>query len=127
MKAAERSGEIVSAIRTTVLPEHRKELCLTISSLLGLIRSEDGCRTYRFYGEDGDQNSFILIGEWETQDAWDRHLTSDSFAVLVGSLRLLSNRSDVEFTLLSHVAVIETLTKTKIDPLADRKFPIRIN
>jgi quinol monooxygenase YgiN len=116
MKAAERSGEIVSAIRTTVLPEHRKELCLTISSLLGLIRSEDGCRTYRFYGEDGDQNSFILIGEWETQDAWDRHLNSDNFTVLVGSLRLLSNQADVDFKLLSHVAALATLTKAKSDP-----------
>ena len=111
MKAFARSGEIVSAIRTTVPPEHRKELCLTIGSLLGLIRSEDGCRTYRFYGEDGDQNSFILIGEWETKKAWERHLNSDNFAVLVGSLRLLTNQPEVEFKLLSQVAATESEPK----------------
>jgi quinol monooxygenase YgiN len=56
-----------------------------------------------------------LIGEWETQDAWDRHLNSDNFTVLVGSLRLLSNQADVEFKLLSHVAALATLTKAKSD------------
>jgi quinol monooxygenase YgiN len=111
MKKFERGVEIISAIRTTVPPEHRKELCLTIGSLLGRIRSEDGCRTYRFYGEDGDQNSFILIGEWETRKAWDRHLNSDNFTVLVGSLRLLGNQPEVEVKLLSQLA---TESETKV-------------
>lgn len=111
MKKFDRSVEIVSAIRTTVRPEHRKELCLTIGSLLGLIRSEDGCRTYRFYGEDGDQNSFILIGEWETRKAWEGHLNSDNFAVLVGSLRLLGNQPEFEFKLLSQVSATDGETK----------------
>jgi len=94
--------EVVSTARVTVPPEKRKELCLTINSLIDRIRNEKGCRTFRFYGEVGDQNSFSLISEWETLDAWDRHLTSNNFAVLVGSLRLLGNRSEVNFQVLSH-------------------------
>jgi len=122
----ERRCEIVSAIRATVRPEKRTELCLTISSLLDRIRQEKGCRAYRFYREDGDQYSFILIGEWETRDAWDRHLNSDNFSVLLGSLRLLSNRSDVDFKLLSHVTAIEAVTKARYEPSADTEFPIGI-
>jgi quinol monooxygenase YgiN len=119
MNPIEKNPEIISAVRTTVLPEHRKELCLTISSLLDLIRSEDGCRTYRFYGEDGDQNSFILIGEWETREAWNHHLSSDNFAVLVASLRILGDRSNVDFDLLSHVAAVEKVTKARFHSWAD--------
>jgi quinol monooxygenase YgiN len=125
MKAIDGSCEIVSAIRTTVRPENRTELCLTIASLLEPIRHEKGCRAYRFYREDGDQYSFILIGEWETRDAWDRHLNSDSFSILLGSLTLLSNRSDVEFKLLSHVSAIEAVTKARCEPSVDADFPIR--
>ena len=126
MAAIDRSGEIVSTARVTVRPENRKELCLTISSLLGRIRAEQGCRTYGFYGEAGDQNSFILIGEWETRDAWDRHLNSDNFAVLIGSLRLLSTRSEVDFKLLSHVPGIEALTRARCEPLSEAQASIRI-
>ena len=126
MAAIDRSREIVSTARVTVRPENRKELCLTISSLLGRIRGEQGCRTYRFYGEAGDQNSFILIGEWETRDAWDQHLNSDNFAVLLGSLRLLSTRSEVDFKLLSHVAGIEALTRARCEPLSEAQASILI-
>ena len=119
MKPIEKKPEIVSAVRTTVLPEHRKELCLTISSLLDLIRSEEGCRTCRFYAEDGDQNSFILIGEWETRDAWRHHMTSDNFAVLVASLKILCNRPDVDFELLSHVPAVEKVTRVRFGSWPD--------
>jgi quinol monooxygenase YgiN len=126
MKMIERSGEIVSTIRARVRPENRTELNLTISSLLEPIRHESGCQAYRFYREDGDQYSFILIGEWETRDAWDHHLNSDNFSVLLGSLRLLSNRSDVDFKVLSHVTAVEAVTKARCEPVADTEFPIRI-
>lgn len=115
----ERSNEIISAARITICPEKRKELCLTIASLLNLIRQEEGCWSYRFYGETDDQNAFVLIGEWETRDAWDHHLKSDNFAVLVGSLKLLGERADVDFKLLSHVVGIEAVTRARCDPFRE--------
>jgi quinol monooxygenase YgiN len=112
----ETSNEIVSTSRVTVRPENRKELCLTISSLLNLIRQEEGCWSYRFYRESEDKNTFVLIGEWKTRDAWNNHLLSDNFAILIGSLRLLGNRADVDFKLLSHVPGIEAVTRARCDP-----------
>jgi quinol monooxygenase YgiN len=106
-----RSGEIVSAARIRVRPENRRELCLTISALLDPIRHEKGCRTYSFYGEVEDQNSLILIGEWDTLTAWENHLKSEHFTVLIGSVKLLSNRSNLDFSLLSHVGEIQGLDR----------------
>lgn len=120
-------GEIVSAARFTVTPEHRRELLLTISPLLELIRGKAGCRSYRFYAEDGDQDTFLLVGEWETREAWDHHLKSDHFAVLLGSLRLLSSQPAIDFKLLSHVTVIEAITRARCEPIEDNKVPIFVN
>ena len=120
----ERSNEIISTARITICPENRKELCLTIASLLNLIRQEEGCCSYRFYGEADDKNAFVLIGEWETRDAWDHHLKSDNFAVLVGSLRLLGERADVDFKLLSHAAGIEAVTRARCDPFRENPATI---
>jgi len=107
MKTVEQKEEFVSATRIMVRPENRRELCLTISALVERIRREKGCRAYVFYGEVENQNSLILIGEWETMDAWENHLNSDNFAVLFGSLKLLSNRSNLDFSVLSHVTETE--------------------
>ena len=109
MKTMEKSREVISTARVTVRPENRRELCLTISALLDPIRREKGCRAYSFYGEVADQNSLILIGEWDTVAAWENHVKSNHFAVLIGSLTLLSNHSNLDFNLLSRVAEIEPL------------------
>jgi len=110
------SVEIISAARTTVRFENRKELYLTISALLDLIRREEGCLSYRSYAEIGDQNALMLIGEWESRDAWVRHLKSDNFGVLLGSLKLLSDQSKVDFKALSHVTGIEAATRVRCEP-----------
>ncbi len=115
MKADEHKSEIFSAARITVSPENRKELCLTIASLIDLIRSEEGCLSYRFYGETEDQNSFLIIGEWETQAAWGSHLNSDHFAILHGSLELLSDQPNVDFKLMTRVDGIEALTRARCE------------
>ncbi len=120
------NGEIVSAARITVRPENRKELYLTISALLDLIRREQGCRAYRFYGEIGDQNAFILIGEWETGDAWREHLKSDNFGVLIGSLKLLNDQSDVDFKLTAHISGMEAVTRARCKHSVEMESPIQM-
>ena len=116
MKRIETSRPIMSAARITVRPEHRRELCLTISALLDRIRHEKGCRTYNFYGEVEDQNSLILIGEWDTLTAWENHLKSDAFAVLIGSVKLLGTGSNLDFSVLSPVLRNEALSLGHREP-----------
>ena len=119
MRIIEGNGEIISTARITVPSEHRRELCLTISDLLKMIRQAEGCRSYRFYEEEGDQCSFLLIGEWETREAWDQHLNSDNFAVLLGSLKLLCDLPYVDFKLLAHVKGIEAITRARCEPFKE--------
>lgn len=114
MKQTTGGEVIINLTRITVRPESRKELCQTISSLLGTVKSETGCLTYRFYEETGDENTFVLIGEWETTDAWREHLHSENFAVLLGSIRLLCNRSQFDFKLLSPAADAEAVAKARL-------------
>ena len=91
---------VITTASITVRPENRKELCLTVASLLNPIRQEPGCTAYKFYGEAGDENSFLLIGEWQTRDALNQHLESNNFAVLMGSILLLAKVSTVDFKLM---------------------------
>ena len=108
------TGTIIHLTRLTARPESRKELCQTISSLLDSFKSETGCVTYHFYEEAGNDNTFVLIGEWETSDAWRDHLNSDNFAILRGSINILCNRSHSDFQLLSPLAGVEAMTRARI-------------
>ena len=114
MKAKEVTAAIVSTTRISVQPGKRKELFLTITSLLDKIRSEEGCRMYKFYGETGDEDSCMLMGEWETRSAFIQHLSSEHFAILLGSLGMLSNRANFDFKVLSQVGGIEKIHQAGI-------------
>ena len=95
---------IVNTTRITVNPEKRIELAQTIRRLLGTIRGVRGCRTFRFYLDAVDENSSLLISEWETESDLDRYLRSNDFAILRGAIRVLSVRSvDSKALVTSHV------------------------
>ena len=96
---------IVNTTRITVRPENRTELLQTIWPLLAPIRREKGCRAYRFYVDAVDENSSVLIGEWETKEDWSNHLRSHDFAVLLGAITVLSSPASLDFKLLSSIAV----------------------
>jgi len=97
------ANKITSVLSISAVPVKRKELVMTITALLEPIRREPGCRDYRFFGVTSEKDSFLLIGEWETLSDWDRHMQSEHFAVLQGSMELLSNEKGLDFKLLSPV------------------------
>lgn len=105
-------SEVISVIKIIARPEKRRELFLTISSLLNSIRDEKGCHGYRFYGEADEQDSFLLVGEWDTGTDLHRHLKSEQFTILLGSLGLLTKEESLDFKLLSEVAGLEVFIET---------------
>lgn len=109
METIGRDNVIVNTARIIVDPEHRKELFQTFQTLLGPLRREKGCLAYRFYQEAENENSTVLIGEWETEEDWDNHLRSDDFAVLLGAITVLSSTSNIDFKILSYKAGLETV------------------
>ena len=94
---------LVNTTRITVRPENRNELFQTIWPLLEPIRGEKGCLAYRFYVDAADENSSVLIGEWESQEDWTNHLRSRDFAILLGAITVLSSPASIDFKLLSSV------------------------
>lgn len=105
---------IVNTTRITVRPENRTELFQTIWPLLEPIRNEKGCLTYNFYIDAADENSSVLIGEWETSEDWHNHLRSPDFAVLLGAITVLTSPSSIEFKLLTSFEESEVLNRTRL-------------
>jgi quinol monooxygenase YgiN len=86
-------GVIVNATRITVNPENRTELFQTISRLLEPVKSVQGCRTVRFYLDAVDENSSLLMSEWDTELDLNNYLHSNNFAILQGAITVLSIES----------------------------------
>lgn len=104
---------IVTTTRITVSSGNRRELFLTILTLLTPVKSEKGCLSSHFYLDSADSNSAMLVEEWEAEEDWENHLQSKDCAVLLGAVRVLCGPASVDFKLLSYVAGIEAITAAR--------------
>jgi quinol monooxygenase YgiN len=95
---------IVNMTRITVTSDKRMELVQTIRRLLGSTRTVKGCGTFCFYLDAADENSSLLMSEWETESDLESYLRSNDFAILSGAIKVLSVRSiDSKAHVTSHV------------------------
>lgn len=85
---------IVCTTRITVMPEKRKEFFQTINQMLGPIRATSGCLSFNVYVDSTDENSSLLISEWDMEDALNAHLRSNDFAILQGAMAVLGTRTE---------------------------------
>ncbi len=83
---------IVNTARITVRPEKRIEFFQTITVLADRIRSAKGCRGFQVYVDTMDENSSLLVGEWESEIDLENSLLSNEFAILRGAITVLSVR-----------------------------------
>jgi quinol monooxygenase YgiN len=88
---------ILVIIRMKVLSAKRKELCQTIDSLIGAIRTEKGCRRCNFCQSMENENELSLLEEWDSQENLKSHLKSERFRVLRGAMNLLKEPYEITF------------------------------
>jgi len=84
---------IVNTTRITVQPEKRTEFLQTIGRLIDPSKTARGCRAFDFYLDTMDENSTLLVSEWDTETDLNKYLESNDFAVLRGAITVLGIRS----------------------------------
>jgi quinol monooxygenase YgiN len=104
---------ILVIIRMQVLAEKRVELCQTIVSLIGSLRTEKGCVRCDFCKSMEDENELRILEEWDTRENLDSHLKSERFRVLRGAMNLLQEPYEM---LVHTVAAVKNRTKTRSQP-----------
>lgn len=80
---------IVNKAKVTVYPEKRAEFLQTVAQLLEPLKGSKGCLNFRLYVDSADENSSLLISEWETESDFRNYQRSSDFAVLHGAITVL--------------------------------------
>jgi quinol monooxygenase YgiN len=78
-------------------------------------RQEAGCRRYTFAATVTDPAQFLLLSEWESQDALDAHYRSQLFADFQFQLQGLLARPS-ELTVFSTGEAVRPLDSRPMDP-----------
>jgi quinol monooxygenase YgiN len=93
----------------------RDELARLLEQFEGWASGERGCRRYTFAATLADPSRFVLVSEWESQEALDAHYRSDAFTEFqLGLDGLLARPS--ELTVYAADGVARPLNTRPMDP-----------
>ena len=65
------------------------EFVKSMRSFSRKIRKEKGCLGYSVYRDSEKENTFSVVGEWQTRPVMEKHFRTHDFEVLIGAARVL--------------------------------------
>jgi len=100
---------ILATLRMIVRPEKRNDLLKTLKGMLEPARVERGCLNYRLYEDTENNNAFVLLEQWATQEDLERHLSTDNQRRLLELTDLLSEKPELLFNTVLHTQGIDLI------------------
>ena len=91
----------VATLRMVVPPGRRDEILHALRWLAGPVRAHRGCAGCRILRDLDDDNALVLVEEWTSRQALERHLRSDDYRRLLALAELAVERPEIHF---DHVA-----------------------
>ena len=82
---------LIYQLKIEIKPHKPDEFVDSMHSILRNIRKEKGCLDFSVYRDSERQNTYILVGEWKTRQAMEKHFKTRDFEVLIGAARVLGN------------------------------------
>lgn len=65
------------------------EFVKSMRSFARRIRKEKGCLGYSVCRDFEKENTYKVVGEWQTRQAMEKHFKTQNFEVLIGAARVL--------------------------------------
>ena len=106
---------LIYQIMIEIKPYKTDEFVSSMCSLSPKIRKEKGCLGYSLYRDHENENTYSLVGEWETRQALEKHFKTNDFEVLIGAARVLGETFVMNIAEVSKTGGFE-LAREKIAP-----------
>jgi quinol monooxygenase YgiN len=76
-------------LKIEIKPYKPEEFVKSMRSLSSSIRKEKGCFDFSVYQDSDNENTYLVVGEWETRQAMEKHFQTHEFELLIGAARVL--------------------------------------
>ena len=98
---------LIYQLKIEIKPSKADEFIDSMSSLLRSIRKEKGCLDFSVYRNSERENTFIVVGDWETRKAMEKHFQTRDFELLIGAARVLGETFSMNMAEVSKTGGIE--------------------
>ena len=76
-------------LKIEVKPYKPEEFVNSMHSFLSKVRKARDCLGFSVYQDSEKENEYIVVGEWKTRQALEKHFKTREFELLIGAARVL--------------------------------------
>ena len=91
----------VATLRMVAPPGRRDEIVDVLRWLAGPVRAHRGCAGCRILQDLDDEDALVLVEEWTSRRAFERHLRSDDYRRLLAVAELAAEPPEICFDRIS--------------------------
>ena len=92
---------VVGTVRILPAPDRRAEVLKVFRTVQGPLLAQPGCVACHIYEEQGPEQAVVLVERWESQEALEAHLRSESYRRILGAIELSDGPPEVRFDYVS--------------------------
>jgi quinol monooxygenase YgiN len=92
---------IVGTLRILPAPERRAQVLEVFRGVQGPVRAQPGCLACHIYEEQGAEPAVVLVERWESQEALEAHLRSQTYRRILEAIELSGAPPEVQFDYVS--------------------------
>ncbi len=102
---------IISILKVVVPVQKREEALELLRMYLGPVCHQAGCIYCHGYEELDNANSFVLIGQWTTQNYVEHHLRSSEYNKILALMDIANEQPTINFHSVHSTAGMELMEK----------------
>lgn len=103
----------VMTLRLTVPPEKAGDVFSIVKSMAGPMLVDASCKHFNLYRSMSDENVLMLIVEWTSQGALERHIQSDDFRNILEVMELPREVPEIHFDNVAERAGFELVERVR--------------
>ena len=103
----------IYVMKIVTKPHKKVEFFNTVRSITRNFLKAEGCFGYSVYEDTEKKNTFMVVGEWQTRQAREKHFKTHDYEVLIGAVRVLGETFEMNIAEVTKSGALE-LAKEQI-------------
>ena len=104
---------IVGTLRILPAPDRRADILEVFRAVQGPVLAQPGCVACHIYEEQGPEPAVVLVERWESQEALEAHLRSETYRRVLGAIELSGGPPEVRFEHVSATDGMELIERSR--------------
>ncbi len=104
---------VVGTVTILPAPDRRAEVLRVFRTVQGPLLAQPGCVACHIYEEQGPEQAVVLVERWESQEALEAHLRSESYRRILGAIELSDGPPEVRFDYVSATNGMELIERSR--------------